>query len=189
MNADQESRAEVPSYAIPVGVPSDSRLDPATPLTEQQLRFLTDNFLLPRFHNSGAEWILADDLTKVVTIFDPRHEAFKGSVYPETLFDDGRPSAINLGPNSELELGAWASADDPAVYAAVRNLTLQAARETSVYRGTRRHVPYFPPVLLTTSSPKVEAAATEQLEHARLLKTSRTSEFANTAYYMGSKRS
>jgi adenine-specific DNA-methyltransferase len=175
-------------YAIRLESCSDFARSAGTVLTPQDLLLLTETFLLPVYGTSDSQWVLAEDLRRMLPIVKQQVHFLKSEILPKTLFDDEQPSVISLGPNTELELGAWTSGVDPALYAAVRNLVQRAAAEVPLQNVPRRDVAYFPPIRLASSSHDVLEAANKQTENARLLGASRASEFANTASYMGSKK-
>jgi adenine-specific DNA-methyltransferase len=158
----------------------------AAPL--ESLLGLIELGILPIFWANQRRWLLVCDLEALKPVLK-NWNAVGGDQLGATLFSPGSPSRIPLGGGDSIELTSDASNANPAFYPGIRHLSAIATACQSQSTTALFNEPYFPPTRLCTSSPEVLDEARAQVQRTANLEASRASEFANSAYYMGTKRS
>ena len=152
------------------------------------LAFLIENSILPIFREGAEEYVLIGDLESVRSAL---RNPLSSDLIEESvnLLDYGLPEAIVMDMGTRIELSA---ADDPipaVFYAACRNLLSRASEKNGEHPSGTFNLPYFPPTRITSASGEMVNIVQSQHLRANILETSNASHFANSAYYMGSKRS
>lgn len=151
------------------------------------LRSLIEKCVLPTFFACGEEWILKKDLEMLVPVLagtplGREHSNFEG------LF------AMNLGvtlaPREDTLVDVPSNNTDvnPSFFSAIRNLLAVAPSFGGRSTNEPHNISYFPPARIITTSRDLVSYATQQVERSQVLDASNASQFANSAYYMGSKR-
>lgn len=143
--------------------------------------------VLPVFSGNARRWILLADLESLKPVLR-NWEASGGDQLGATLFSPGIPSRIPIGTEDYVELASDVVVN-PAFYPAVRHLSRSAETYNAQGNRTLFNEPYYPPTRLCTFSKDLLSEARSQIQRTNDLEGSRASEFANSAYYMGTKRS
>lgn len=154
-------------------------------LDAEQWAFLLANHLLPRFARGDEDFLLTDDVMDAASAL--QYIAYHTNA-PDRLFPNVPANAI-LGRNLQIDLGADHSQIPPAFYSAARNLWRASSLPNSedkvgnlvtrVYLGLTR---------VSSSSDYLLNLAEAQTSRQEILDQSHSSQFANSAYYMGSKK-
>jgi adenine-specific DNA methylase len=154
-------------------------------LDSAQWEFVILNHLLPHFVKDRAGFVLADDVLEAVPALKFIAEHTNA---PDRLFPNMPPSAI-VGPELQIDLGADQSQIPLSFFGAARNLwrasSLAARNPTQANPTTRA---YLGLTRVSSSSIRLLELAAEQVLRQERLNSSRASQFANSAYYMGSKK-
>lgn len=154
----------------------------------ETLTLLTENSIVPVFRDGTEEYVLSGDLQSVRPAL--AQPPFSSSLSePLNLLNFGSPEAIALDASTRIELSAEASAIPSVFYAASRNLISGFGGMRNVSLGSISNHPYFPPTRIISNSEEVGRLVQAQQRRASLIESSSASHFANSAYYMGSKRS
>ncbi|MGD0581219.1 MAG: hypothetical protein ABSC08_20170 [Bryobacteraceae bacterium] len=155
-------------------------------LSLDDLRTLIESRLLPVLDRDGEPWVLLGDVHTLAPVLE-RITAGRGVDYVDaTLFSRGTPASICIGPDTRLELPPRDVELTPEFYPAVRNLIATAAESTQA--STSPHdIAYFLPTRIATGLDLIASRVAEQLERAKSISEAQGTEFANSAYYMGSK--
>ena len=143
--------------------------------------------ILPAFEANGHALVLEDDLASLRRILRAapcfRTDEFIG----RTLFSKGIPARLRPRPDTYIDLVPDGANADPTFYAALRNLVSAPPFRHRGALGHAESIPYFLRRLVT-SSPSIRDYAYGQQLRAAQVTSSRASQFANSAYYMVSKR-
>lgn len=142
--------------------------------------------LLSSFRSGEDEFILVDDLASLMPVLLSISILDESEYIGRSLFSRGVPATITPCQNTRIDLTNNGMQVSPTFYAAVRNL-ISVARLSKSTSSKERNISYFPPARVTTSSRAVNAYIKEQMERARDVTSSNASQFAKSAYYMGSK--
>lgn len=154
-------------------------------LDTEQWASLLSNHLLPRFVGGGEDSVLTDDVMDAASAL--QYIARRTNA-PDQLFPGVLANAI-LGRDLQIDLGADHSQIPPAFYSAARNLWRASSLPNSgdnignlvtrVYLGLTR---------VSSNSGYLLNLAEAQVSRQERLDQSHSSQFANSAYYMGSKK-
>ena len=152
------------------------------------IRLLLRSHLLPVFRLGNDEVVLESDLSRLMpAIMDAkrsRKEWFIGSeLFPKNPLPQVSPSADTtvLLPSP----GSWV---DNTYYSAIHGLISRAREKKEESKTSAIDFQYFPPSRIRTDSGSIESYARMQMQRSDNISSIETSQFANTAYYMGSKR-
>lgn len=158
-------------------------------LAMPDLQALVSLRLLPVFSSGLESGVLLDDLMSLRSVL--LHSDFHlPTIAGDGVFWRDIPLVLKLSPITEIDLIGRLSDIEPTFFSAVRNLS-SASTSAEDLRGEvidQRALSYFPPTLLKTSSRKILGLAERQLARVEHVNSVDTSHFANSAYYMGSKR-
>ncbi|UVT22065.1 MAG: hypothetical protein H8K03_09320 [Nitrospira sp.] len=154
----------------------------------ETLTFLTENSILPTFREGVEDYILIDDLQAVRSVLR-QFPSSGSSVESMKLLDFGPPEAIALDTDTRIELSAEDDAIPPVFYAACRNLLSNYTRKKDECLRPASNLSYFHPTRIVSASEELRNIAQAQQRRANVIDASNASHFANSAYYMGSKRS
>jgi hypothetical protein len=141
--------------------------------------------LIPVFHCDSDELVLADDLLSLQPVLSQMSTSSESLGFG-ALFGEDSTSTIPISSNTRIDLGTSDTGLDLAFYAAARNLVSVA----QIFGNDKpvESILYFQPTRVLTSSPAVHRYVSDQRARARAVNSSNASQFANSAYYMGSKR-
>jgi adenine-specific DNA-methyltransferase len=142
--------------------------------------------LLPLFQSGEDKFILIYDLISLIPVLSHISTTDELEYIGSNLFSRGIPGTITPCPNTQIHLSNKDLQIAPNFYAAVRNLISFASSSESTSLE-KRNISYFPPTRVTTSSQAVNLFVEKQLERAENVASSNASQFAKSAYYMGSK--
>lgn len=172
-----------------VPIVRSSPTDPFVPLPSgaADLAALEAMRLLPVYRAGDEKVALAEDLAAARTIgveagYGERLFAVDAGARQAELAD--RPSRMILDDHTYLNVVGNRDSD-VALGPALANL--QAAVSES--SGTQRTISYLEPCSLVSADPMLLAIAERQVSRSRRVSAVRAAELANSAYYMGSKRS
>ncbi|WP_437917529.1 hypothetical protein WME73_35910 [Sorangium sp. So ce302] len=142
--------------------------------------------VLPRYTAADAEVVLQDDLLEVMACIDAALEDPRAVVFQADLFSRGALSSFPVLPGTTVELLRNPEELPHAFSPAIRNLLRTVA---AVKLGDKEKlINYIGASRLLTSSRVALEHSIEQVERANIISGQRASTFANSAYYMGSKR-
>lgn len=154
----------------------------------KDIRTLIAVSLLPVFEFDSNEWLFIDDVISLLpalsTMADLKDVEFLG----RNLFRNDIPTSIKPSPHTRIDLVIGDKVVHPAFYAAARNLISIAHSFESENLEENTSIPYFTPTRVYTSSSGVGKYIDEQRARAKCVESTNASQFANSAYYMGSKR-
>ena len=142
--------------------------------------------LLPLFWSGEDEFVLINDLASLIPVLSNISTLDESEYVGRNLFSRGIPATITPCPNTQIDLINRDVQIAPTFYAAVRNLISLAVSSEST-SSEERNISYFPPTRVTTSSQVVNLYIEKQVERAKNIASSNASQFAKSAYYMGSK--
>jgi len=170
-------------------------LEEAVPYCEQHLRkkvtardllSLAKEHFLPVYHAGGTMCFLAADLRLVVSACKLRRSVNR-TLKQGMLFGGLDTNRLHLGSHTSVDLPEQGI--NPAYFSGVHSLMNVAATSRRLRADVgETDIGYFPPARVTTSCKRVREICSEQLARAEAVASGRASEFANSAYYMGSKR-
>jgi adenine-specific DNA-methyltransferase len=109
-----------------------------------------------------------------------------------SLFSDGLPAQVRFGQNTWIPLGdAMANSENPAILPALRLISRVASDEKDLKRNLVRPqlLPWLGAACIRTTSETVLHVAKDQVAREARISDIGISDFAGTAYYMGTKRS
>ena len=147
-----------------------------------KIQSLINARLLPTFRSGSETYLLKSDLAEFLPTL-----SVVSSIRPSSLFSENMDWDGTLSDNTRIDLPPDASVH-PAFYAAVRNLMPSVSLTTIGDLEKECNVPYFSPVRIVSSSSDILRYAEEQQTRAASVDFSDSSDFARSAYYMGSKR-
>lgn len=156
-------------------------------LSSSEVQNLVDLKLLPVFTYGSDSVVLIEDIKSVISILQNSPVSSSPYVSTGALWSD-IPAALRTSPNTQIDLSGKLTDIDPTFFSAVRNLTSVIESSGHDDASDLRAMSYFTPTLITTSSKATLALAEKQLNRAKLINSADTSQFANSAYYMGTKR-
>jgi adenine-specific DNA-methyltransferase len=149
---------------------------------------LVENHILPIYQSHSETWVLVQDvlslLPTLAAMASLDEAAELGPLWGGTRGKNG----IWLYPNAKIDFTSERDKVEPTYFAAVRNLAQIAYSSDFDSSATMSTVPYYPPTLLTTSASELREHSNKQLRRSYDLNLSRASQFANSVYYMGSKK-
>jgi adenine-specific DNA-methyltransferase len=158
----------------------------AIAVTSEAIDALIQLNILPVFRRPQGSFVLANDLWVLKDIACDLSRQSGRQYASSDLFGSTLPDCLVLGDQTRVELGTPDGALRPAFYSAIRNLIDIEA--TSRERLGRFNEPYFPPSRVITSCEETAAYVRKQVARCKDVESARAGEFANSAYYMGSKR-
>lgn len=154
---------------------------------EEHIRLLMQMHILPSYKQAESGLLyLRDDLLECVPFLRTVRE-WSGGAHRRgvTLFDPGQPSFADFLDGTRVWLPSANEYVDPAFYVGVRELA-KLAKPIAPQEMTDQS--YFPPTRITTRNNAVSSYAKRQLARGSVIRSARSGEFANSAYYMGCKR-
>ena len=156
----------------------------STRIREPDINWLLRIGLLPTFTLNRDQWVFLEDLTDLEAIIRSLDESTRSP--GRTLFSPCQPNTLRVN-STQIDL---LLADDTHVTAlcpAIRRL-VSAANQSANDLATERSLIYLSGTRIRTYSSRVFEVASRQIERVRKTENAKSSEFANTAYYMGAKR-
>ncbi len=154
-------------------------------------RILADIGLLPLYKVGEKEVVLVNDLDSIIPILSKMSLLYDTSLFADSFLSKGGPLKISPRKGTMVDILPMSSRMqiDPVFYAAARNLMTFICKlvDDSETENTTS-LDYFLPGRVSTSSDQVRRYIERQKRRADLTYLSHASQFANTAYYMGSKR-
>lgn len=156
----------------------------AAPAIEERLGYFINTGILPSYVHDNDKYVLINDLNSILPalcspLFDIDN-LFK-SVNLENL--------ISLDRTTKIILPKDFSIYEAGFFTAVRNLIIAKSNIRDEQTTELIEVPYLANTKIITTSPFVMKFASEQKAHSTQVLYSQSSQFANSSYYMGSKRS
>ncbi len=152
------------------------------------VRSLMRQNVLPTFQTEAGRVVLYGDLLSLLPVI----EGVKGDEaavwFRDGLFQQSTVGRLQLTGGTEVLLPVSARTMDHAFPAALRGLMAVAQLGASGRQDRPVDMAYFSQSRLRTHSEELASYAGEQVARARRIADVRASQFANTAYYMGSKR-
>lgn len=141
-------------------------------------------FIIPTYSSHNEKMVLTEDVLSLMAVL---HHLIADN-HSDDLFAGVQRRRLT-SPRLQIDIGSDASQLPPAFYAACNNLL----RVESSAAGCERHQAvvnnsYIGLSRITASDPAILARIDEQLARFKAVHTSAASQFANSAYYMGSKK-
>jgi hypothetical protein len=155
----------------------------------QAIRAFVKAGLLPVFWDGSHALILSDDACSIIpAVLDAGRHVDK---YPLFELDGPKGQYMTLRlllGDTRINLPTDSRDTDPTFYPALRNLLCAVESIGSEAVMTEVDMQYFLPTRIRTSSAAVYKYASAQDRRARRVSASKASQFASSAYYMGSKQ-
>lgn len=151
------------------------------------IRQLIQMHLLPVYNVDCNDVVLKSDLNcfaYLLASVSNEHEEYS---LPGTLFSSFHLRKFNVSECTTL-ISPLGNPMDSAFYSATRRLMSVAHHEFNDVLPSALDFSYFPPTRLRTMSASVKQFADNQVNRSKAVSSILSSQFANTAYYMGSKR-
>ena len=159
-------------------------------VSEQDLRQFEESGILPS-HGPYRDSYLLEDLVTLgrATAFHKKERDTRNS--GKTLFDEIRPSnarisSVSITDSTEVRLGPLPPSRGSAFCPAFRNLL---SIDDGTANSATSRIPYLDGSSVETCSEQFRESVTRQLDRISQASASEASQFARSAYYMGSKRS
>jgi adenine-specific DNA-methyltransferase len=150
---------------------------------------LLDSKLLPIFTKDGKNFFLIDDLYDLSTVFD-----YNTNVHREPVKGNSElintPSPLYLRSDTKVVLNEKRKDVDPVYYSSLRNLIAFCKDTPQDNSISLKEIPYFGATIIMSSSNNISDFISSQIQRTEKIKQSKekVSFFANSAYYMGSKK-
>ena len=158
-------------------------------VTQSAIEALVSLEVLPQFKHCDELWFHSQDLLELSPVILSLSTAGGIERGRDNLFEFGSLTKLSIGPQTALRFTRNSARGDCTFPAAVRNLTqfIRVAKSQSC--ETPLFVDYVAETKIETTDYAVAEFAKLQVESIANATALRASQFANTAYYMGSKRS
>lgn len=150
---------------------------------------LVKSKILPIFTKEGKDFYLIGDLSDISKITIDYNNK---NVYYVPIEGNSElistPLHLYLRPDTKVVLNGSEKDIDPVYYSALRNLITfckDIPKDNSI---SLKEIPYFGATTIMSSSNNVSDFISSQIQRARKVRQSKVSLFANSAYYMGSKK-
>lgn len=154
-------------------------------LSPEQWSYVLQPNLIPVFVRNGELFVLSEDLRDLM----PLLKYISTKILVQADLFSGVPQDALVSPFVRIDFASDRSQLPPVFYAGCRNLmrirNTEAVSDLLTEEITR---PYFGLSRATTNSKVVLEAVDRQILRSRSVESSRASQFANSAYYMGSKK-
>jgi len=157
----------------------------AEPVDSGAMRLLVEFGLLPTYVRNGERCALVDDLRALAPLIDILKSRAREVAREHPLLDAGAVGGFPLSAASRLDFTSVPPKMDPAFCAAMRRIL---GAEWKGELEAAQAIPYLGDAVLTTRSAASAEMAATQIARVRDLADSKANVFANSAYYMGSKR-
>jgi hypothetical protein len=153
-------------------------------LTTEQWGYILQPWQVPAYCRNGQCAFFLDDLRTIRHVID---YVCKHPPAPEGSLFGGISHHSVVAPTFTIDIGSDPAQVPPTFYAGCNNL-LRTAPTPSLFEGDDCTESYFGLTRITTPDLSIIRAVAEQLKRAEVLRSSSAGQFANSAYYMGSKR-
>lgn len=157
-------------------------------LDEKDIKVLIDAGILPTFKSDSKGLVLRCDLISILSILANKY-TFDNAQFPTSWLFAEPSLNIGLEQHTRIELLSKSTQIEPVFYSAIRNLISANFLPLFNEQTPPKDIPYFSITRILTTSKRVIQLVEEQRKRTNLIESSKSSQFANTAYYMGSKRS
>lgn len=159
-------------------------------VVKENLEFLINNHLLPRYKIASEEFFLLEDIDFVISIIRSL-QAYNDKETPlYELFYDRNSFIIRDLLNNEFDFNTQDIKESKVFVPAIRNLISKSKTNSLTSDKIESFsTTYFSHSRITTSSKTICNLIYNQTEKIKLLEKENSSHFANSAYYMGSKKS
>lgn len=152
------------------------------------LQALVGAGLLPVFRRGNDGFVLGTDVRRFLRVLSFPPGATASSPAWDGLFPGLSLSEFQLSSSTRITRTASGPDPDPALHAAIPNLAHFTSTLAGEESGSQRAVGYLAPYEVVTSSGQVAEYAKRQRARIDAVLSSKASQFASSAYYMGSKR-
>jgi hypothetical protein len=157
-------------------------------ITAEDLQSLIAMGLLPVYRHRNKVLLLRDDIEAVEEVAGSVAELDERAFIGSNLFARGIPGVLHVVEGTTVHFVTESGRADLALYPALRGLITYCA-PAKLDRGSRtRSIAYVGPTCVETDSDDVEAYVVAQLKRMNLISAGRSSQFARSAHYMGSKQ-
>lgn len=151
----------------------------------KDIKNLIEFGILPKYISGSKILILRHDLVSILPVLKNKNIVNDNLSPTSTLFEEPIQKFV-LDKNSIITFSPRNTQTERVFYSAIRNLISTESRYEQV---PPRDLPYFSTTQVLTTSEAITHLVEEQRKRANLVESLKSSQFANTAYYMGSKRS
>jgi hypothetical protein len=134
------------------------------------------------------EVVLENDVKRFLTTLSSSENALREHPVEGTLFSVQTLSQIIPSDNTKIVLPGPDVRLNAAFYAGIHDLVSHAQQSFGASKLADMEFQYFPPARVQTRSISTKERAERQIDRANVIASVESSQFANTAYYMGSKR-
>ena len=157
-------------------------------LDEKDIKVLIEAGILPTFTSDSKGLVLKYDLISMLPILANKYD-FNDAQFPSSRLFVEPSLNIGLNQHTRIELLPKSTQIEPVFYSAIRNLISTNFLPLFDEQALPMDIPYFSTTRIFTTSKEVTQLVDEQQKRANFIESSKSSQFANSAYYMGSKRS
>jgi adenine-specific DNA-methyltransferase len=156
---------------------------------ENFISYLTQSFLLTTILHEEKNWIIASDLEELLSVLNFLVDAKEIPLIGSSLLEEGIPAYIEINGHTKIELVSKRSKCTSTYYSFIKNLITFASNiEKSISLEQKEEVSHLSFAKVQTSSRAVSMYAYNQIELHKKLGFIDPSQFANSASYLGSKR-
>ncbi len=145
--------------------------------------------ILPTFKREEENYALIRDI-KIISLARINKVAQK-TMFEDTKLIEDLPLEYSLQPGYETEIifpYTNLYSLPPEFYASCKNIIMKCNRKDKNIRSYYREQPYFDSVIMMSKYPALLEIANSQIARAQNIRGDLSMTFANTAYYMGSKK-
>lgn len=161
----------------------------ARDVSPRAVEALVSIHILPQFALNDEPHLLTHDLIRLQPALETLSIGDSIKYGAGTLFDAGSPTQLRIGASTLLHLPPALDDCTLAFPAAARHLLEAAAPGVSDIRGERFRAPYLGKSEVDTHDPTIASLVVAQIDAVNRSSRVRSSQFASSASYMGSKRS
>ncbi|MBW8326323.1 MAG: hypothetical protein K0M50_16285 [Prolixibacteraceae bacterium] len=158
-------------------------------IDKSKLIFFVNKHLLPLYEYNSEQYYLKSDIDFIVPIIESFHNIGSKEIPLYELFYDKNTFFLSDGSLNEFDFNLQDIKENKAFLPALRNLiTASKDKDQTLYSLDPFSTTYFSHSRITTKSDKVKNIISRQVSQIKLLERENSSHFANSAYYMGSKK-
>ncbi|HAB51987.1 MAG TPA: hypothetical protein DCE80_07445 [Ignavibacteriales bacterium] len=150
-----------------------------------KLKYIINLGLLPVYRSEKQNLILKSDVASLLDSICIPERTTANNLRYDKLFEQ---DAIRINSGTIIDLSHQESVRVPTFFSAARNLISAHKLLKNPSNETKYNISYFPGSRLTTLSERVVKYVNSQLVREKNVDMDTTSQFARSAYYMGSKR-
>lgn len=154
------------------------------------IKLLDEKNLLPIFYSKKEKFFLKGDLDEILPLFNYNYDKCQSLEFlKQYCIDKNILSFIAISQNTLVSIDREKiNSVNPAYYSAIRNLINYANKIGKDEKTFLKEVPYFGSNTVISSSKKIVDFIDYQIKNIEKINQNKERSFANSAYYMGSKK-